>query len=777
MSNILLESALDYIQKGWPVLPLNYKSPILTAWPQTAFTDPDKAKQWWAKGSHNIAMVTGNRTQICVLDVDKPGGEESLAKLIKLHGPLPETLMSKTGRGGKHYYFKIPEGVTIPKKTGFKHKLDMLGEKGCAILPPSKTEESYEWLNATEIATIPNWLIEEVHKTETRKPTQLHANGTATRYGANALSNGIIKIHDSQKGERNTTLYCVAKELGKLIAGNELCENLVYETLTQAALEVGLDTDEIEPTINSGVETGKKTPRISHDRNSDVSVISANIENIYPIPFEKLDLPQLPIDGMPDLIKEMSFAMAEEIQVQPETVFMNMLGAIATAAQSKLKVEIKPGYCEHINLYAACALNPAERKSAIVSRCKKPLFDWQSKMRRKYRQLIEEAKMANETTNIAIKAIQKEVVKAKSQTDRDSIKKRVLNLKDELHEIPNMPRLLVDDFTPESISELLAQHNECLGLLEAEGGLFETLAGRYNRGVANLDAVLKSWDGESCQVDRKGHDPIILECPLLTLVLTPQPTIVQGLASKRIFRERGLAGRFLYLMPNSLFGNRAIDTEITPKMLTHQYEQLINSLLKIPWNTQENEGKKPHIVPLTAEAYSIWKKMYLKVETMLGPNGELENMTDWGGKFPGQIARVAGILHCVSADMPHKRPINETTMKAAVSLARPLIEHAKAAYLLMGLEPAIDCAQKILKWVQTEQVESFTGRDALEKVKGTYPTMNKVNEGLSILEERAFIFSTQRPPYNKRGRPSERYLVNPLGYMEKKKQTHDSASS
>lgn len=62
-------------------------------------------------------------------------------------------------------------------------------------------------------------------------------------------------------------------------------------------------------------------------------------------------------------------------------------------------------------------------------------------------------------------------------------------------EPPVVPRLLADDTTPEALAELMAQQKQRIAVLEAEGGIIDTLFGRYSNGVPNLALVLKAWGG------------------------------------------------------------------------------------------------------------------------------------------------------------------------------------------------------------------------------------------------------------------------------------------
>jgi putative DNA primase/helicase len=150
------------------------------------------------------------------------------------------------------------------------------------------------------------------------------------------------------------------------------------------------------------------------------------------------------------------------------------------------------------------------------------------------------------------------------------------------------------------------------------------------------------------------------------------------------------------------------------------------------------------------------------VESELRPGGQFEYMKDWAGKFPGQAARLAGLFHVVTEPDPRTTLVSADTMRSALSVAAILAEHAKAAYGLMGSDPSQDCARAILGWIMRDHVERFTARDALEKIKGRFPTMDRVNAGLSVLEDRAFIFEESGETKKRPGRKqSTAYIVNP----------------
>src|SRR5215216_4154900 len=68
-------AALDYAEQGIPVFPCEAggKRPLIRDWPNRATTDASRITGWFNRWPHaNIAIVTGERSGILVLDVDDP---------------------------------------------------------------------------------------------------------------------------------------------------------------------------------------------------------------------------------------------------------------------------------------------------------------------------------------------------------------------------------------------------------------------------------------------------------------------------------------------------------------------------------------------------------------------------------------------------------------------------------------------------------------------------------------------------------------------------------
>ena len=160
---MLLNAALAYARRGVPVFPCEPggKRPLTYNGFWDATTEMSRIRAWWGSWpAANVGVPTGQRSGLLVLDVDpRDGGFESLAALERRNGPLPETAKARTGGGGVHVFFRYPAGETVRNSAGaLGTGLDVRGEGGYVVVPPSRTQSIYEWIDRSSPAE-PSWLL------------------------------------------------------------------------------------------------------------------------------------------------------------------------------------------------------------------------------------------------------------------------------------------------------------------------------------------------------------------------------------------------------------------------------------------------------------------------------------------------------------------------------------------------------------------------------------------------------------------------------------------
>lgn len=119
-------------------------------------------------------MATGKPSGVDVLDVDpKHGGDESLKQLEAEHGPLPDTVESITGSGGRHILFQYTPGFKNGKNIGYYPGLDFKTTGGYVVAPRSLhiSGKRYEWEASSHpdevpLARMPQWLTDLLPKSE-----------------------------------------------------------------------------------------------------------------------------------------------------------------------------------------------------------------------------------------------------------------------------------------------------------------------------------------------------------------------------------------------------------------------------------------------------------------------------------------------------------------------------------------------------------------------------------------------------------------------------------
>lgn len=112
----------------------------------------------------NVGILTGTVSGIFVLDIDpKDGGFESMRALIAEHGALPQTFIVKTGSGGYHYYFQMPDFDARNSAAKIAPGIDIRGNGGMVVGPGSVSfAGTYVIQFDADVAPAPEWLLEMI---------------------------------------------------------------------------------------------------------------------------------------------------------------------------------------------------------------------------------------------------------------------------------------------------------------------------------------------------------------------------------------------------------------------------------------------------------------------------------------------------------------------------------------------------------------------------------------------------------------------------------------
>jgi P4 family phage/plasmid primase-like protien len=171
--SVNIEQEFKENQKVWkkkPTMPFNWQN-------------LDKAK--FKKDYNGIALLTGKKNNIVVIDIDNISHWEKLLK--ENNAKEPVTVKAESGSGGIHLYFKYTndlENITSKDhKFGKEYDIDLKSNGGCIYVSPTKyhnnnlnKEVSYIWKKSIldyDPIEIPDWLKKLLFKhQEIKKETK-----------------------------------------------------------------------------------------------------------------------------------------------------------------------------------------------------------------------------------------------------------------------------------------------------------------------------------------------------------------------------------------------------------------------------------------------------------------------------------------------------------------------------------------------------------------------------------------------------------------------------
>jgi hypothetical protein len=472
-------------------------------------------------------------------------------------------------------------------------------------------------------------------------------------------------------------------------------------------------------------------------------------------------LPRFPLEALPRTLRTWAEAVGIATQTPPELAACLGLAAVGAATAKRFEVEVKPGYHECLATWWAVIMPPAERKSANYKAAMAPIRKYESEQAADMA-----AKITAATTRRAVleKQLAAAINKAaKNDGAMQDAEQAGVTLAE--HVIPVVPRVTCDDVTSEKLADLMHSHGGRMALMSPEGGAFDTMSGRYSNGTPNIDIFLKGHMGEPYSVDRIGRPPFRIERAVLTMALCIQPGVVESISKMPGFRDRGLLARICYVKPTSFVGSRLASPPPVPDAVSAAYDQLITGLLELPEERDAAGEIVSQTLKLSPEAMAKRDAFFSKIEARLAPGQDLEAFRDWAGKLPGLYARIAGLLHLAGgfegSEGFEVGVVNECEGNESEKICSFLLDHALAAFRLMGADPSLGKARLLLSWIEALDGDAFSKRDCHQAHRATFPTAEDIDAPIGVLIDHGYIRERSRLTGPQGGRPSVIFETNP----------------
>ena len=392
---------------------------------------------------------------------------------------------------------------------------------------------------------------------------------------------------------------------------------------------------------------------------------------------------QFPIDEVPHLLADLVKALALEVQVPIELPYFAALSLLATATGGKVEVQIKGRHKEQLSFYSIIALGSGNRKSEVIKTLKAPHLMIEGELLAKARPVRNQQLSERKAYEQVLEGLQAKARKGLTDSLRVDIENATQKIT-ECQVIP-LPRIFADNVTPEKHAALIAEHGSS-AIVEPEGGFFEGLSRYSTSKSAQVDYLNKSYGGEPFRVDRQGGESIQADKPHCVLHFSIQPHIVESIRSNLDFMGTGFANRFIYSLPQSLIGQRLMDTPPVNDGLIQSWHMIVRSIFE---SCQGNEIKE---LKLDLGALALFRDFSEQLESRLIT--ELLQVQGWASKLPGQLVRIAALYEL--AANPKADLVSAESMRSALALADYLQAHA-----LKALTPPTDeqPAMKVLAYL------------------------------------------------------------------------------
>lgn len=373
-------------------------------------------------------------------------------------------------------------------------------------------------------------------------------------------------------------------------------------------------------------------------------------------------------DLLPPAFSEICKNISEAVQVPLDAVVLIALSVVSASTRGQVTIKWK-NHNEHLAIWSIVALPTGSRKSEMVRLLQVPLFEIEKQIKETGKSERGLSRNLRKTLEMQLEQVQRKAAKDDSFENMAEIEAVTAKLErsPEVFE----PAFIATDFTPEALNSLLSR-NKSIVCISAEGGIIETIAGRYSNGVANLDPLLKGYTGESTIIQRKNAEPIEVTNPHFVMSLCVQPNVLNELMASAEMMQRGFFSRFLIGVPESPIGKRSYHSPALNRQLMQVWSEMITGIHNVISSSSVEMVLSKEAEQLLANAHDSNEKIAGEYDSKRN-----EPMAGWHSKLLGALVRVAGAYQ-LFADARSKE-ITAESMDYALKLNSWLSNHASVA--------------------------------------------------------------------------------------------------
>ncbi len=392
-------------------------------------------------------------------------------------------------------------------------------------------------------------------------------------------------------------------------------------------------------------------------------------------------LPEFPVDVFPRPVQRYIEDGSVAINVPPDMIAVPFLGFAAGVIGNTRTVAVKPGWIERVNLWLAVIGDPGTGKSPANDYARGPLDDLQTE--------------AWERHQAELREWEQEVADAKKTKGAHK----------EPPERPVLDHYFTTDATTEALTHILSTspgvsvvRDELVGWVKSHDA--------YKKG-GDRQNYLSLWAGAPLKVDRRGTAPLYVAHPCVPVVGGIQPDLLPDLGEEAQRRD-GFVERILMSWPVARpirWNDSAID-DSGKRGATAIFRRL-----------RVQGDIEPSPTGLSHDARKVFGSWYEDNGRIIEASHGIA--AGFYSKYPGQLARIALVLHALHHPSDLQRQIDVQTISDAIQVIEYFRAHlirVLPAFAAMGTTRSAGLGTRVVR--------------ILEKANGEWVARRELNRGL-----------------------------------------------
>jgi Protein of unknown function (DUF3987) len=490
-------------------------------------------------------------------------------------------------------------------------------------------------------------------------------------------------------------------------------------------------------------------------------------------------MPPFPVDFLPGDLGEFVAGQAHRIQVPVDYIAIPALIAAATVIGKDFRMAPKANdsWSERACLWGGIIGYVGDGKTPGFKVALGPIWSLQAEFREQHKKDLEAHKPKTRAAKIFAKAWEKAANKAVAAGKEVPPEPAGIEVPDP----PCVREIICNDTTQERLVDMMSQNPRGIMLYRDElSGWFASF-NQYRPG-SDEQFYLQCHAGGPWKHQRKSGD-IFVEDLFLNICGGFQPEIAGDVLRRGRTGghgravESGLAARLSLLVWPDAIVRDWVD-EPSNRDQKARIDRLFHDLLNFTPEGFVGKpiGGAPHSPPFrfTEEAQEIFRDWYITHNHELAARERGEPLQAHFAKYDGLFACLSLVRHliCWALGLPVELSrIDAETANAVRSFIDDYLRpHAKKIYGHIDRDSAYQGARRIAKWIAAEtDVTHFTARDISRKQwsgltgKDEITGKDHLGAALRYLEDVAgWLRSEERPTGPKGGRPTIRFVINPL---------------